>query len=433
MSLRKSPQLTPQLLAAARANARHSTGPRSPAGKQNSKLNALKHGAYVCAENQRESMLALGEDPERFQALSEELQSAFTPGDALQEKQVEDLAWLYWRRERLERALCGLKRRALQGIEEWQHRRRQEMAGATFDASRHELLDWDLPVSNDRGVRLRLRLSYLAVIREEVKQGRYRPRQQVVLGPVYRGEMGWRSQMIYALLFRFCQAQEEERQRANRQDYLKDVAESEGRQEAPGEAEQRELLRLLEEEMASAEEELAYEEKANEELVVIERDACLAPQDEAWCTLLRQEGSLDRSIDRKVRILLSLRKDSASLAGAPASQDGGGQRETIEEAVDRNAPDDAGLVEAVENTKLKERSGNVTQNKGQRLESGPGSGNVLENTGGCPQLAGMPLNGQDVAGSEVLSRALPGACCSLVSSVTSSWKKSARQPTGGRI
>ena len=37
MSLRKSPQLTPALLAAARQNAQHSTGPRSPA-KQNSKL-----------------------------------------------------------------------------------------------------------------------------------------------------------------------------------------------------------------------------------------------------------------------------------------------------------------------------------------------------------------------------------------------------------
>jgi len=42
MSLRKSPRLTPQLLAAARQNAQHATGPRSPAAKQNSKLNALK-------------------------------------------------------------------------------------------------------------------------------------------------------------------------------------------------------------------------------------------------------------------------------------------------------------------------------------------------------------------------------------------------------
>ena len=54
MSLRKSPRLTPELLAAARRNAQHSTGPRSAAAKQNIKLNALKHGAYVADENQRQ-------------------------------------------------------------------------------------------------------------------------------------------------------------------------------------------------------------------------------------------------------------------------------------------------------------------------------------------------------------------------------------------
>jgi hypothetical protein len=88
MSLRKSPQLTPALLAASRHNAQHSTGPRSPAAKQNSKLNALKHGAYVSNENQRQAMHALGEDPEQFQTLTQELRRAFGPGDALWEKQV---------------------------------------------------------------------------------------------------------------------------------------------------------------------------------------------------------------------------------------------------------------------------------------------------------------------------------------------------------
>src|SRR5208337_2635446 len=134
MSLRKSPQLTPALLAAARLNAQHSTGPRSRAAKQNSKLNALKHGGRVRDENRCQAMLALGEDPERFQTLTEELMSAFGPGDALWEKQIEDLAWLYCRRERLDRAQEGVRRRALQAVEDWQHRRQQEMARVTFDA-----------------------------------------------------------------------------------------------------------------------------------------------------------------------------------------------------------------------------------------------------------------------------------------------------------
>jgi hypothetical protein len=91
-----------------RQNAQHSTGPRSAAAKQNSKLNALKHGAYVSDKNQHQAMLALGEDPEQFQTLTEELMSAFGPGNALWEKQIEDHARLYWRRERAERAQAGL-------------------------------------------------------------------------------------------------------------------------------------------------------------------------------------------------------------------------------------------------------------------------------------------------------------------------------------
>ncbi len=79
MSLRKSPELTPALLAAARSNAQHSTGPRSPAAKQKVKLNALKHGAYARDENRHKTMLALGEDPEKLQMLTEELMSAYGP------------------------------------------------------------------------------------------------------------------------------------------------------------------------------------------------------------------------------------------------------------------------------------------------------------------------------------------------------------------
>jgi hypothetical protein len=363
MSLRKSPQLTPKLLAAARRNARRSTGPRSPAAKQNSKLNALKHGAYVSFENQRQAMQALGEDPEQFQALIEELRSAFAPADALEERQVEDLAWLYWRRERLERSLSGLRRRALQDIEERQHRRRQEMAGVTFDASRGELLDWELPWSNDRGVRLRLTLSILGVIREEVKQGVYRRRQEAVLESAYRGAITWRSQMIHALLYRFVKAAELPQELANDPHYVEDLKALGEWREPPGEAERQELLGLLGEEMASVEEELAYEKKEEEERVAIEREACLAPQGETWNVLVRQEGALDRSIDRKVKILLQLRRDADRRAPAGAGGDGGAERESAAKAAAR-VPENGEPVEAVSNIKLEEPRGNVSENTG---------------------------------------------------------------------
>ena len=371
MSLRKPSTITPELLAAARGNSLHSTGPRSPAAKQNSKLNALKHAVYLSPENDRQAMQSLGEDPKAFDALRQELRSAFSPADAFLEKQVDDLSWLYWRRDRSERMLSGLRRQALEAVEERQRRRRREMAAVTFDPSRHELLDWDLTSSEDRGAALRLRLSYLGVLRDEVRQGIHRQRHGAVLESIYPAAKAWRPQLIYALWYRFWKAQETAEKAAKDPHYLDCQRALKLWREPPGEAEQQEYVKLLEEEIAAVEEELGEEEKANERRAAIERDACLAPQGPAWTALVRQEGSLDRSIDRKVRILLKLRNDAARLASAAAGGDERSEREGLEEVANPSAPEPAEVVPALANQKMQERSGNVIENKGSDLETTP--------------------------------------------------------------
>ena len=424
MSLRKSPQLTPQLLAAARNNAQHSTGPRSAAAKQNSKLNALKHGGYVRDENHRQAILALGEDPEQLQTLTQELMSAFGPGDALWEKQVEDLAWLYCRRERLERAQEGLKRRALQAVEDWQHRRQQEMARVTFDASQHEMLDVELSGSTDRGVELRRILSFLELVRDETKQRTFRPRQYAVLESLYRGMMGWRAGLIFRLLHRFSDPLHLREQRED-EEYRQFLRETGVACDPPGEPERQELLRLLEEEIASLREEFDYAEKANEERAAIERDACLAPEGETWSMMLRQEAALDRSIDRKVTILLRLRKEFTNPPITPPGQDDGARKENIEEVVDSDiSSDNTQSVETVENSKMKERCGNVYENKGPAFSSPGGSGNVIENKGGYVQDAGMLLKTKGVTGNPEL----PASSISSVNTMTVP-----REPNAGEI
>jgi hypothetical protein len=102
--------------------------------------------------------------------------------------------------------------------------------------------------------------------------------------------------------------------------------------EKAGEPQYRELLRLLDEEIAYVQEEFRYEEKVNEEKAAIERDAALAPVGEVWTTMARQQAALDRSIDRKVRILLALRKEfaKADLAACPNEQ---GDDEEAEETI----------------------------------------------------------------------------------------------------
>jgi hypothetical protein len=325
--------------------------------------------------------------------------SAFGPGDALWEKQVEDLAWLYSRRERLERAQEGLRRRASQGIEDWQHRRQQEMARVTFDASQHEILDVDLPESTDRGVALRKTLSYLELVREEINQRTFRERQYAVLESFYRGMMGWRPGLIFSLLHRFSDPmhlrEQQEEDEEYRQFLLKEGADC----VPPGEPERQELLRLLEEEIASVREEFAYAEKANEERAAIERDACLAPEGETWSMMLRQEAALDRSIDRKVRILLRLRKESTNLPTAPPSQGDGGRMENIEDVPERDIVSETSQgVETVGSLKMNERRGNVVENKGSGLDNREQTGNIVENKCSYAQNAGMLLKTKGVDG-----------------------------------
>ena len=55
----------------------------------------------------------------------------------------------------------------------------------------------------------------------------------------------------------------------------------------------------------------AVEAAFAEEMDAIARDSCLAPEGKTWEMLLRQEAALDRAIDRKVRILLTMRKEHA--------------------------------------------------------------------------------------------------------------------------
>jgi hypothetical protein len=250
------------------------------------------------------------------------------------------------------------------------------MARVTFDASQHEMLDVGLSESTDRGVTLRRTLSFLELVREEVKERTFRVRQYAVLESLYSGTTGWRQALIFRLLHHFGDPMYVEAQQADEEE-KQSLREMGMNCESPGEAGRQELLRLLEQEIASVREEFAYAEKANEEKAAIERDACLAPEGETWKMMLRQEAALDHSIDRKVRILLRLRKDAAGFPVAPAGQDqdDGVRMESIEEMVESDiSAQPRESAETVEHLELNEQCGNVTENKGPLWKTGAEAG-----------------------------------------------------------
>ena len=122
--------------------------------------------------------------------------------------------------------------------------------------------------------------------------------------------------------------------------------------------------------------------------------------------MLRQEAALDRSIDRKVKILLRLRKESSSLPSAPPSQDDGTKMENVEETLDGDissrifgsaasgarghgqdarvrageTPAPRGVFQSaeMEGSKMNDRCGNVYENKGSLWKTGAEAGMSLK-------------------------------------------------------
>ena len=116
--MRKKP--TPKSIAAARNNGRKSHGPKTETGKQNSALNAIKHGTFAGASPPH--LQALGEDPAEFARHFGAFRSAFNPQDGYEEVLVKEIADLHWRLERLKRGEAGLlawRKNAFQKDREW--------------------------------------------------------------------------------------------------------------------------------------------------------------------------------------------------------------------------------------------------------------------------------------------------------------------------
>jgi len=101
MSLVKKPTMTEQKLAANQRNAPLSRGPVTPEGKQRSRAAHLRHG--LNAKSQDWALQCLGEDPERFEELREELSQEFPCATRLQKELVNRLARVLSLMDRAER------------------------------------------------------------------------------------------------------------------------------------------------------------------------------------------------------------------------------------------------------------------------------------------------------------------------------------------
>ena len=106
--------LSEKRLAANRANARRSTGPRTPRGKQRARLNAVRHGlrATLLAEQTPEVAAALGEDSREFWSLYTAFVGDLCPRNDVERQLVERAARAAWRLRRTDAMEVELIKRA---------------------------------------------------------------------------------------------------------------------------------------------------------------------------------------------------------------------------------------------------------------------------------------------------------------------------------
>lgn len=88
---------SPAQLTANRANARQSTGPKTEAGKQQSSLNAVKHGFYA------KSFLIREDEQQDFDQLRANLMGSFRPTDSLGIDLFQQLLHAAWNLHRIRR------------------------------------------------------------------------------------------------------------------------------------------------------------------------------------------------------------------------------------------------------------------------------------------------------------------------------------------
>jgi hypothetical protein len=100
MSLRKRPCVTAKMIAANRANARKSTGPRTEEGKKRVRFNGLRHGQR--ARSIREAVAAMGGNIADFDSLVNCNIDLFAPETLQELKQAEREALEEWLEEHVD-------------------------------------------------------------------------------------------------------------------------------------------------------------------------------------------------------------------------------------------------------------------------------------------------------------------------------------------
>ena len=196
---------SPKQVEANRRNSQKSTGPRTPQGKQQVSLNALKHGLH--ADPFVQGMLALHEDPRAYYRLLGDLFASLRPANPHQRLQVEDIARLRMEKQRLQRARAALVAGKVPGLERRRDRRLLDFDCEAPDLPQAELLEKGLYRAPDSPPKFEKMLSCFDILISLAKQGQFQLDPEPELNLLYGKEPSLEGAYLRNVFRRFVATQ----------------------------------------------------------------------------------------------------------------------------------------------------------------------------------------------------------------------------------
>lgn len=293
-------EVTDEVREANRLNSAASTGPVTEAGKKHSSMNALKHGRYAKRIDPVKRLLedlSQEEEAER-EALCADAVGRYEPPDAFAEQQAEELAHLQFELLRLEAVKQAIWLRERELLELEQRRRALRLKEEGVKARSNEIYDCGLVSQPDSPGKFR---GMLRVLESLLEGQRVIEDVRTSLYQLYGdSKRAWRGVRLRWALNRADKAEsDEDREQAGRQFNLEVEKE----------------IELVREELAICKLEQGPLSQAGQAARLLE-----VMNSRKWSWMRQQENFLMRSIDRKLRLLIDLRREHDAARRRPAAK-----------------------------------------------------------------------------------------------------------------
>ena len=272
--------------------ARRSGGPRTAEGKRRSCQNARRHGLYTDERFLESAALELGDDPRQFQRLLKGLIEARQPVGGLEMALVEDIALLFCKKARADRSELAVQVSNLHQHDLERRKLSLQVGTGNSDAVEFEVREKGLRRFLDSPGKFEQVLGFLTSLIAMIEKNQFGYGMKEALTALYGSDFTLRGMKLYE--YRYA---------------LEKMPPGEDREQFKVD-----MMKWVVEEISDVGREYELYLHEHVQSTRAARLAATAPSQAQWGAIIRQQNSLARQLERKIRLLMELQRERKSEA-----------------------------------------------------------------------------------------------------------------------